>query len=505
VQGLLGLTLWYTGTYTYDGSGNVWKMTNGSNIDTFTYDKVSRLREGKIISVAKKQCQSFDAFGNIKGQATVASSQTCTPSSWSVDSATNRMGSPVTYDAAGEQLSWNSGAYVYWWYPTGQVRQFDSSGRVTIHGYSADGERVVTYDSSLAGITYTLRGLDAKVLRVYREASGVWTWIQDYVYRDGAHLATVDSAGTRHFHLDHLGSIRLITNSSGSQVALHTYYPFGQEATSTGQDNERMKFTGHERDLRDTSVTTDDLDYMHARYYNPNLGRFLSTDLLRGDPHEPQSFHLFAYVQNNPITYVDPFGFGENPNDPKGGSRDSTWTIVCFDKNCYWVPPGTVFVNVTAASWFWDPARILEYHRLRFGSFSGIPAGRQVRRAQSPENTCLPENPSDEGCTSFCLKEALGIHTAIGGGLIVGGSESIGKVVHLGGATEGTSVFSSTLGSWLPTRTASTWAPVLGHWSARSAGAGRIVARWLPWVGWGLLAGDVASFGGCLATCTGSW
>jgi hypothetical protein len=176
VQGPLGLTLWYTRTYTYDGSGNVWKMTNGSNIDTFVYDKVSRLLEGKIISVAKKQCQSYDAFGNIKGQATVASSQTCTPSAWSVDSATNRFLSPITYDDAGEQWSWNSGLYHYWWYPTGQMRQFDSSGRVTIHGYSADGERVVTYDSTApAGITYTLRGLDGKVLRVYRESSGVWT------------------------------------------------------------------------------------------------------------------------------------------------------------------------------------------------------------------------------------------------------------------------------------------------------------------------------------------
>jgi len=308
VQGLLGLTLWYTGTYTYDGSGNVWKMTNGSNIDTFTYDKVSRLREGKIISVAKKQCQSYDAFGNIKGQATVASSQACTPSAWSVDSATNRFLSPVTYDAAGNQTLWNSGLYSYAWYPTGQIRQFDGSNRTTIHGYSTDGERVVTYDSSLAGITYTLRGLDGKVLRQYREAAGVWSWEKDYVYRDGSLLATIDSTGTKHVHLDHLGSIRLITNSSGSQVALHTYLPFGQEATGTTQDSERMKFTGHERDLRDPSNTTDDLDYMHARYYNPNLARFLSPDLLRGDPHQPQSFHLYAYVQNNPITYVDPFG-----------------------------------------------------------------------------------------------------------------------------------------------------------------------------------------------------
>jgi RHS repeat-associated protein len=190
------------------------------------------------------------------------------------------------------------------------MRQFDGSGRTTIHGYTADGERVGTYDSyAPAGITYTLRNLDGKVLRIYKESGGVWTWVQDYVYRDGAHLATIDGTGTRHFHLDHLGSIRLITNSSGSQVALHTYLPFGQEATSTTQDAERIKFTGHERDLRDPSNTTDDLDYMHARSTNPNLGRFLSVDPRRdADPKSPQSWNLYAYVRNNPLTLTDPTG-----------------------------------------------------------------------------------------------------------------------------------------------------------------------------------------------------
>jgi hypothetical protein len=82
------LTLWTTGSYSYDGSGNVWKMVNGGTTDTFVYDKVSRLLEGTLVSAGKKQCQSFDAFGNITGQATVASGSGCTPSPWSVSSAT---------------------------------------------------------------------------------------------------------------------------------------------------------------------------------------------------------------------------------------------------------------------------------------------------------------------------------------------------------------------------------------------------------------------------------
>jgi len=97
------------------------------------------------------------------------------------------------------------------------------------------------------------------------------------------------------------------------------------EATSASQDSERMKFTGQERDLMGTySSQTDDLDNMHARSFNPNILRFLSADPLRGDPHRPQSFNLFAYVSGNPVNFVDPFGL-----IPGGG--DSEYKDPAFD------------------------------------------------------------------------------------------------------------------------------------------------------------------------------
>ena len=118
VRGLLGLTLWTTNGYAYDGSGNVKAM----GTDTFTYDLVSRLVEGKIASVAKKQCMVYDAFGNVRRADVIASTGTClTTPSISIDPATNRMNPPVTYDAAGAQTSWSSGTYTYAWYPTGQI------------------------------------------------------------------------------------------------------------------------------------------------------------------------------------------------------------------------------------------------------------------------------------------------------------------------------------------------------------------------------------------------
>jgi RHS repeat-associated protein len=92
----------------------------------------------------------------------------------------------------------------------------------------------------------------------------------------------------------------------------------------THADWERMKFTVHERDLQGTTAQGDDLDYMHARYHNPNIGRFLSLDLMRGNAHSPQSFNLFAYVENNPGNFIDPYGMWTlkwpppKPEEPPG-------------------------------------------------------------------------------------------------------------------------------------------------------------------------------------------
>ena len=76
-------------------------------------------------------------------------------------------------------------------------------------------------------------------------------------------MASVTPDEERHYHLDHLGTPRLITSHQGLEQARHSYFPYGQEATDPTQNNERMKFTGHERDLNSPSPA-DDLDFMHG-------------------------------------------------------------------------------------------------------------------------------------------------------------------------------------------------------------------------------------------------
>jgi RHS repeat-associated protein len=95
-------------------------------------------------------------------------------------------------------------------------------------------------------------------------------------------------------------------------LAQYEYYPFGEEASSTGSTAaaERRRFTGHERDLPAVQGSLE-LDYMHARYYAGAWGRFLSVDPvldIKRSIREPQSWNRYSYVVNNPINRTDPDG-----------------------------------------------------------------------------------------------------------------------------------------------------------------------------------------------------
>ena len=302
---------WSSGVYAYDGAGNITKI--GS--DWYLYDGLRRLKDGTASQGVKEQTYAYDGFGNLTSVTTVGVGTQMI----GVSATTNRL-SGSSYDASGNQLSWGSGGetFSYAYYPTNQIREITGGSpyAARIYGYTADGERIGAY-SNLdpdAGITYTLRDHEGHVLRRYLESNGVWTWKEDYIWGPRGLLATDGATdGIKHYTLDHLGSPRLVTSGGswgGYQLARHDYYPFGQEATSPAQDSERIKFTGQERDLNLTDQTTDDLDYMHARHYAFNIGRFLSVDPQGGKVGLSQSWNRYTYGAENPIRFVDPGGRG---------------------------------------------------------------------------------------------------------------------------------------------------------------------------------------------------
>jgi RHS repeat-associated protein len=126
-----------------------------------------------------------------------------------------------------------------------------------------------------------------------------------------------------YYHNDILGSTIAITDGDGKVQEVNIYGPFGETEFSYkatlhkiqpekraellvdpflySSDN-RYMYTGQEQD------EFGGLIYYNARWYDPEVGRFISEDPAAANPNDPLTINRYIYCRNNPLIYVDPSG-----------------------------------------------------------------------------------------------------------------------------------------------------------------------------------------------------
>lgn len=97
-------------------------------------------------------------------------------------------------------------------------------------------------------------------------------------------------------HTDALGSPVAITNEAGQVIERTDYEPYGNAIGKA--NNDRPGYTGHVMD------SATGLTYMQQRYYDPTIGRLLSTDPVGANIN----FNRYSYANNNPYRFTDPDG-----------------------------------------------------------------------------------------------------------------------------------------------------------------------------------------------------
>ena len=114
---------------------------------------------------------------------------------------------------------------------------------------------------------------------------------------------------TLYFHTDQLGSTRVITREDGSLYQYLNYMPFGKilEGEIIGPPLPswaafKNSYTGQEYDK------STGLYFYQARFYDADIGRFISADTLISSPINGQTYNRYTYVNNNPFKYNDPTG-----------------------------------------------------------------------------------------------------------------------------------------------------------------------------------------------------
>ena len=107
-----------------------------------------------------------------------------------------------------------------------------------------------------------------------------------------------------YYHPDHLGSAQIMTDRAGEIVQHYGYHTYGSERY-------RDNISAFSVSNRYTGQTLDEdtgLYYYGARYYDPELARFIQADSTVPDPEFSQAYNRYAYVYNNPLKFTDPAG-----------------------------------------------------------------------------------------------------------------------------------------------------------------------------------------------------
>jgi len=256
--------------YTYDGLGNILtvkRYMNGQRNDlTYNYDGNYRLT-----SVSSSQ-------GTIRS---------------------------YSYDSRG-QANLINGKYAYY-EQDGLLNKYAAKSAVLCK-YDAFARRVYVYDGSDTD-TERIQIFTGNSVAYDPSEKTVGTVYQTcYVYADGLFIGKVygpsnnPSQYKSYVHLDHLGSVRVITDSSGTVMFTIRYEPYGKPWSTSGSWKSNVKYLQRVRD------EASGLYCLGVRFYDGEIGRFISEDPVLGSLSSPLTFNRYSYSICDPINGKDPDG-----------------------------------------------------------------------------------------------------------------------------------------------------------------------------------------------------
>ncbi|WBQ08193.1 RHS repeat-associated core domain-containing protein [Kribbella sp. CA-293567] len=289
IKTMAGTTTIQDNTYTRDLKGKITKVSSpfANEAWNYTYDDADQLT-GSVnpSSAPSNQALAYDATGNVTSNSRLGSYSYGASRPHAVTSAGSNT---YTYDATGLMTSGAGRSLT--WDGDNRLASVTKAGKTTTFTYDADGARQQQAEGT------TVRrylGEDYEVDVAADTAS-------KYVKIGGAVVARVDGSTKYWVHTDHQGSIQAETDAAGTEVHRKKYAAYGEVLSAAGPlSYESRGFTGQRHDA-------SGLVYLQARYYDPELGRFISPNpVVDGD--DSIGLNRYAYAANDPVNHTDRTG-----------------------------------------------------------------------------------------------------------------------------------------------------------------------------------------------------
>jgi RHS repeat-associated protein len=159
---------------------------------------------------------------------------------------------------------------------------------------------IYRYDGLGSRVARIENGAEKRYVSGLVETDSSGNIIAYYVYGLGLISKITPTNQSYFYHFDGVGSTIGMSDSLGTMVNKYAYDAFGKVLNQEETIPNPFKYVGQFGVMDEENG----LFYMRARYYDPEVGRFISKDpigLLGG-------LNMYAYVQNNPINYIDPWG-----------------------------------------------------------------------------------------------------------------------------------------------------------------------------------------------------
>jgi len=164
------------------------------------------------------------------------------------------------------------------------------------------------------------------------EVTGGTTTIYKYYSLGSQRVAMRTNSTLAWLMTDQINSTTVTASATGSLNSEIRYTAFGTIRYENGITPTDYRYTGQ---LQQAVIG---LDYYNARWYDPQLGRFIQADTIISNAKNPASYDRYAYVNNNPI----------NHNDPTGHFVPLIVIAAWVVANSEWLFPAIIMAAVTA-------------------------------------------------------------------------------------------------------------------------------------------------------------